>query len=619
MKQFCLVYICFLISSISFAQNPKYFKGKYVFPVKPDSGKVVLTGNMGEIRPNHFHSGLDIADKEGEPIYNIYKGYISRIKASTSGYGNVIYITHPETEHVSVYAHLSDFSPRIRRYIREKQYEQESFEVEIFPSPEEMPIATKEIIGYMGNTGASFGPHLHFEIRTISDFVLNPQFFYDIQKDNLPPKLFQIAISPLSPEARIEGKYQIQRATPVASPEGWKLLKPIQAYGLIGLEGVTWDVAQGVYNTYATSKARLRVDGKEVFSFHIEHFPMYEISAMNLHINHKLLRQTGSNFQRFYQVDGNRLEIYKGNGKIWIEDGKTYNVELDLEDVSGNTKTLFLTIEGKKQSSINNSKLITSAILSYDTDENTLIIKARYLKGNEGNVELLYGEGKKESLPIAYLNGTEAIYLYDLRKGVPQKIKSVNIEIPFRKQMIPSETNYTYKDPFMEVHFPDGALSDTSYLDFSSKSTHFHIGTVYEPLIWDAEVTYNHKKNAILDLGKAYIQSERSKYTFNNLNDSTFSVKLGHLNDLKIARDEVPPMIRLIRKTPHKLVFQISDFGSGIKTFRAYLNGKFILMEHESKNAMIWTDPLSTETLSGEFELKVYDKVGNVQTYKTTL
>lgn len=596
-------------------------KPTYVFPVKPDSGEVVLSGNMGEIRPNHFHCGLDIADKEGEPIYSIYQGFVSRIKVSSFGYGNAVYITHPETDHVSVYAHLSDFSPKLRRYISEKQYEQESFEVEIFPSPDELPVDTKELIGYMGNTGNSFGSHLHFEIRDIADFVLNPQDFFPIQKnDNLPPKLFQIALSPLSPESRVEGKYQPFRSNLVSTPRGWRVAKPITAYGLVGLEGVTWDVATGVRSTYATSKGRLRVNGKEVFAYHINRFPMYEVYALNLHINYKLSKQTGSNFQRFYQVDGNRLGIYKGNGKMMIEDGKEYQIELDLEDMNGNFRTLELTIKGEKPKENFASDLIRSGILAYDIDENTLIVKARYVSSKAGNLALILENNQTITVPMAYLDKQQAVFLYDLRKGLPKIIKTQNIELPFRKIMIPSGRNFTYQNYFMKVFFPNGALADTAYLDFSAKTTHFTIGKISEPLVWDVEVTYNYKDNNLVEIKKAFLKHDKGKIFFEELNDSTFRIKASHLpGEFRIVKDETPPFVRLVRKTNQKLVFQIADDNAGISHFKAYLNGKFLLMEYEHKNSLIWTDPRSTETLSGDFELQVFDKVGNVQIYKTLL
>ncbi|MDX1904930.1 MAG: hypothetical protein SFU27_12300, partial [Thermonemataceae bacterium] len=185
--------------------------------------------------------------------------------------------------------------------------------------------------------------------------------------------------------------------------------------------------------------------------------------------------------------------------------------------------------------------------------------------------------------------------------------------------IINADRNFTYEDNFMKVFFPDGALADTSYLDFSSKTSHFFIGNVSEPLVWDAHISYKYPKNSILHLDKAYLQGKGKSYIFSEKNDSIFRVQVDRLGDFKILKDEVPPFIKLIRKSPAKLVFQISDIGSGIKSFKGYLNGKFVLMEYEYKNSLLWTDPLFTETFIGDFELIVEDKVGNLKHYKLSL
>ncbi|WP_448529349.1 peptidoglycan DD-metalloendopeptidase family protein [Raineya sp.] len=623
---FLFLFFCFVRLDFSVvAQKPSY-----VFPVKPDDStysQIILSGNVGEIRPNHFHCGLDVVGEDYEPIHSIYKGYVSRIKVSSYGYGNVVYITHPETDHVSVYAHLIDFSPKIRKYVRQKQYEQESFEVELFPSPEELPIEPKETIGYMGNTGNSFGTHLHFEIRTIADFVLNPQDFFAVQKhDKMPPRLLKVAVSPLSPESRVNGKFQTQIFTPVPSSKGLKIPQKIKCYGLVGIEGLTWDVVNGSKSSFATSKVRLRVEGKEVFSFHITNFPIYEIYALNLHINYALLLQSRSTFQRFYQADGNRLGIYKGNGKIFVENGKNYDVEVDLEDTNGNNRTLELTLQGEKPDFDETDELLATGILSYDIVENTLVVRGKYLMKPKakGSIELILQDGKSLKIPLAYIEkGKEAIFLYDLRKGLPKLIRSQNIEIPFHKQVIFPKRNSFFENEFMRVYFPNGTLADTAYLDFSAKTTHFYIGKIEEPLVWDAEITYHHQKNnvsSVLDLKKMFIRHSRGREFLENLNDSTFTIRTGYLTgDFRFLQDTTPPTIRLLRKTSEKLIFQISDDASGISHFKAYLNGKFLLMEYEHKNATLWTETHYTETLAGEFELKVWDKMGNVQVWKMIL
>ena len=159
-----LLPVMVLLGMIASAQTeskyPKnYFRSPLDIPMS-------LSGNFGEIRPNHFHSGLDLRtnSREGLNIYAVADGYVSRIKVSPYGYGKAIYITHPNG-YVSVYGHLSAYSGAIAEYIKKAQYEKESFEVELFPAKDEIKVTKGQVIAFSGNTGGSGGPHLHFEIR----------------------------------------------------------------------------------------------------------------------------------------------------------------------------------------------------------------------------------------------------------------------------------------------------------------------------------------------------------------------------------------------------------------------------------------------------------------------
>ena len=142
---------------------------------------LAVSGSFGEVRPNHFHSGIDfpVGQKEGLPVFAIADGFVSRIKVSPVGFGNALYIDHPNG-FTSVYAHLKGYNDTITEYIHFNQYKVKKFEVDLFPANKKEFIFVKkgQLIGYAGNSGSSGGPHLHFEIRnTNTERILNPSLF----------------------------------------------------------------------------------------------------------------------------------------------------------------------------------------------------------------------------------------------------------------------------------------------------------------------------------------------------------------------------------------------------------------------------------------------------------
>ena len=153
-------FLCLFLKSFSQEDIPQdYFESPLEIPL-------ILSGTFGELRSNHFHSGMDIKTHQqtGLNVLASASGYVSRIKVSHFGYGKALYVQHPNG-YTSVYAHLKEFAPEIEAYIKERQYAKESYEIEVFPEADELPVKQGEVIAYSGNSGGSGGPHLHFEIR----------------------------------------------------------------------------------------------------------------------------------------------------------------------------------------------------------------------------------------------------------------------------------------------------------------------------------------------------------------------------------------------------------------------------------------------------------------------
>ena len=357
------------------------------FPVNPGQ-KSLLAGSVGEIRSSHFHTGLDIAVQTNTKVYASAEGYVSRIKVSAYGYGKVLYITHPLTKHQTVYAHLNAFEGKIADYIINAQYKEESFDIELFPEPDELPVKKGELIAFSGNTGASGGPHLHYEIRTLDDIALNPMNFgfKEIPVDNIPPLLQKIALLSLDIDARVENKFgRTEYPLIKYGTNTYKTAKVIPVYGEIGLELLTHDISNGSFFRYGTTNVALWLDGKKIYAHDLNQISHDYNRCMNVHVNYEIHKKTGQGFQRCYIADGNKLDNYEhaGNkGKIKIDDDKVHDVKIIASDPHGNKSFLNFQIKGQKPSvtTVWLDKSPVKSTITYQISENTLIIKANRLK-----------------------------------------------------------------------------------------------------------------------------------------------------------------------------------------------------------------------------------------------
>jgi hypothetical protein len=294
----------------------------FIYPLK---GKPVLNGNYGEVRPNHFHAGLDFRTHYVNrlPVYAVADGYVSRIKISTAGYGKVIYITHP-TGLVSVYGHQSGFADKIKKYTEAAQEIAEVFEIELFPKPNELPVKQGDLIGFSGNTGSSEGPHLHFEIRTEKTEVpLNPLRYLKIE-DVIAPTIQRVAL------------YSASKLEKWITP-GKKSDTLTLPYAVgFGLECFDYEQMQGSKNNIY--KAEMYVDGKLTYRHILDSIPFDLARYVNTYADYDVKKQQRITLQKLFKEKNNDLPIYKlisDKGFISFKDEAFHSVKLAVYDFYG--------------------------------------------------------------------------------------------------------------------------------------------------------------------------------------------------------------------------------------------------------------------------------------------
>ncbi len=350
MMRILLTIILFVFfHSILFSQNkPNY--PKYYFR-NPLSIPMDLTANMGELRPDHWHMGLDMRTrkKENLPVYAAAGGYIAKVRIEKFGYGRSIFINHPNGM-TTVYGHLNDFFPALEKYVTEQQYKKQSWEIELNFSKNQFPVFKSQLIAYSGSTGNSQGPHLHFEIRnTKTTKCLNPLLFGFPIKDDVPPEIAQLAIydrsiSVYNQDPQLFSLKKTADSSYVLSDNSViqtgfrKISFAIQAFDRMKKSGS----ADGIYS------AKIYFDNKPVISFVLDSIDYDESAYVNAQIDYKYRYNGGPYLQHLSMMPGDPGVVYKkinGDGIFYLNDTGFHLIHIDVRDAYNHRSQLNFMIQ----------------------------------------------------------------------------------------------------------------------------------------------------------------------------------------------------------------------------------------------------------------------------------
>ena len=252
--------------------------------VPPLDIPIQLSGTFGEFRSNHFHAGLDIRTqgRQGLKVKSVQNGWVNRIRVSTGGYGKAIYIQHYDGT-TSVYAHLKKFAPKIEAYVTERQYQKESYTIHLFPKSEVLKVDSGELVGFSGNTGGSYGPHLHFEVRNSSNQnPINPMEYPLEIKDSQRPQIQNLYIyDGIHPDSKKKEFPLVQKNDSVYTTAG------IHTGGKINVGLRLFDRQDLSYNKNGIYKATVRLNGIPQFEMEMDQISFNDSKYINLLIDYK--------------------------------------------------------------------------------------------------------------------------------------------------------------------------------------------------------------------------------------------------------------------------------------------------------------------------------------------
>jgi hypothetical protein len=530
--------------------------------IKPMDIPFVLSGTFAELRSNHFHSGIDIKtqQREGIEVVASASGYVSRIKIQHFGYGKALYIDHPNG-YTTVYAHLQRFSKKIEAYVKKQQYAKESYIIELFPNKEALELIQGEVIGFSGNSGSSGGPHLHYEIRDASERPVNPLLFgYDI-KDTTKPTINGLYAYAINDSSHVLQSQKMVKLKLNLNKNGVYTVPELEAYGKIGFGIDAIDKLDAAANKNGVYEIKTTFNGEPMFQVTFSRFSFAETRYINRFIDYGYYKNKRRRIQKLYKEQNNPLSIIKAHsnfGFLRIEDSLSGIYQIKIKDFKKNETVIQIPIKGTK--------------------------------------EVIVHEKPSCTTPH---------YVYH-------------------------DQLFSYEENGISLYIPRKALYEDTYLDIENSGDTITINNEDIPLHKNIKIKFDISHYSDKDKKKLFISKldykNRPAYTSTYKRKDVFEANTRSFGKYTLSQDSINPTISPMNFKANKwlsnykkLKVKIRDPLSGIKNYRATINGKFILMEYEYKKDQLtynFDDGISTET-KNNLKVIVTDNVGNSSTFET--
>lgn len=532
-----------------------YFRNPLALPMD-------LSGNFGELRPNHYHMGLDLKTQrvENHPVYAAADGYVARIKIEPGGFGRAIYVNHPNG-FTTLYAHLNDFNPQLENWVKQQQYARESWSVFLELTPDQFPVKKGDFLAYSGNTGGSQAPHLHFEIRRTADDVnLNPLLFGLPLADQTAPRILRLAVYD-----RTRSLYeQSPRLIPVKASGNSYVTTPALltvASPRVSFAVTAFDTHTGSSNLNGIYEGLLYVDDEVVIGFRMDNISYNDTRYLNAHIDYRTKSAGGAWLQHFSEPPGYVHSIYKrvkGNGVVDLSDGAVHKVRIVVKDTQGNTATLGYSVQyngSPVAPVVNNAKLFYPFMLDgYETERCEFYIGERCLYDSVHIRHVVSANTHPQGVSDVHTIGSSAIPLQEafLVRIQPNRPLSVN------------ELQRTV------MQWTSGSKSDVQKVSWQN--------------------------------GWA-------------------SARFRDFGSFRLVTDDVPPQINMTGLTDganlskaSRIVFSVTDNMGRVKRVRTLLDGKWLRFTNDKGRAFIYR--FDEKCPAGEHELVISaeDEAGNTTT-----